>query len=107
MKMKLFKIEAVAVGVYWELDVNCPSYWVGSGVYDRDYPCWQKVSLEVAAPYMELALEVMNYYKSAEYEYEVEDVFALKAECIGEIDWEKPEIVEFEEGRLEEGVWQG
>lgn len=104
--MRLFKIEAVATGHYWERDVNCPSYWRGSGVYDVSHPCWQEVGIEIAAESNEEALEVLDSYESMEYAYNVEEMIPLKVEDAGEFEWGRAEIVGTVEGTLEEGKWR-
>lgn len=107
MVTRLFEIEAIASGSVWERDVNCPSQWIGSGVYDVDYPAWQKVRLEVAASCMEDALELANKYSSKDWNFSVEDMWYLSAKDTGRFECDELGIFDFEEEELNWGKWQG
>ncbi len=107
MVTRLFEIKGIASGCVWELDVNCPTQWIGSGVYDVDHPAWQEVRLEVTAPSMEKALEIAQKYESSETPLSVYDVWFLYAEDKGPFEWDKFEIVDVEEGEINWGEWQG
>lgn len=58
--MKIFKIEVAAIGSYWELDVNAPYGWHGSGVYDVEHECWQEATFSVAAETLEQATAMIS-----------------------------------------------
>jgi len=57
--MKIFDIYTCAEGTYWLSDVNCPSYWVGSGCYDVEVECYQEVHFKVAAETLDDALQMI------------------------------------------------
>lgn len=108
MNTRLFEIKAIAFGRLWERDVNCPSEWRGSGVYDEDHPAWQNVRIEVAAPCMEDALKFAEEeYKSGEWDFQVDGMWFQVAEDKGNIEWEKRGIIDFEEGKINNGIWHG
>lgn len=107
MVTRLFEIEAIASGRVWERDVKCPTQWIGSGVYDQDYPAWQKVRIEVAAGSMEDALSFAASYESREFDFSVDDLWYLSAKDAGRFECDKLGIFDFEEGELNWCEWQG
>ena len=60
--MKLFTIEVCACGRITFHDVNCPSYWRGSGVYDIEYEVHREFRHYVSAISLERALKLVARY---------------------------------------------
>ena len=56
----IYKIETCAFGTFWVQDVDCPSYWRGSGCYDEEYECIQEVTFDVAADTLDEALKLIG-----------------------------------------------
>jgi hypothetical protein len=57
---KLYSIDVCTVGTFTVHDVDCPSYWRGSGVYDVDYDAYREGTIHVAACSLERALKVAS-----------------------------------------------
>lgn len=57
--MKLYTIEVCACGRITYHDVNCPSYWRGSGVYDVEYEVHREFRHKVSAMSLERALKLV------------------------------------------------
>lgn len=58
--MKNYRIEACAGCIVWELDVNCPIGWRGSGCYDVAHECYQEGAFAVCANSLEDALKLVS-----------------------------------------------
>lgn len=58
--MKLFTIEVCACGTVTFHDVDCPSYWRGSGVYDVDYEVHREFRFYVSAFSLDRALKLIS-----------------------------------------------
>ena len=57
--MKLFTIDVCAFGTFTVHDVDCPSYWRGSGVYDVDYDAYREGTIHVSAYSLDNALKLV------------------------------------------------
>ena len=57
--MKLYTIDVCACGRIIEQDVDCPSYWRGSGVYDVEYEVYREFRHYVCATNKERALKLV------------------------------------------------
>lgn len=58
--MKLYEIDVCVLGTVWELDVNCPLSWRGSGVYDVDYAVYREFRQKVSATSLDRALKLVS-----------------------------------------------
>lgn len=56
---KLYSIDVCAVGTFTVHDVDCPSYWRGSGVYDVDYDAYREGTIHVSAYSLDNALKLV------------------------------------------------
>ena len=68
--MKLYRIEALGFGRYFEHDVNCPPEWIGSGVYDVEHEAHQEAWFEVVAESQHDALAhiAKNFYDLSDFD---------------------------------------
>ena len=57
--MKLYTINVCACGRITYHDVDCPSYWRGSGVYDVEYEVHREFTNKVAAMSLDRALKLV------------------------------------------------
>lgn len=57
---KLYSIDVCAVGTFTVHDVDCPSYWRGSGVYDVDYDAYREGTIHISANSLDRALKVAS-----------------------------------------------
>lgn len=60
--MKLYTIEVCACGRITYHDVDCPSYWLGSGCYDVEYEVHREFRHSVAAINLDHALKLVSRY---------------------------------------------
>ena len=96
--MMKFEIKARVNGSYWILDYKCPPGWRGSGVYDKEVPCYIDVDVEVVAASEERARELVCDYaydkdKRNPWDVCVDSVDILDVVCKGETD-DDEELVE-------------
>lgn len=79
--LKKFKVKVHIDGVYTIEDPKCPSYWKGSGCYDRTVNTWCDTEVEVWAETEEKAEEY-----ALEWEYDdpstVIDIEAVQVESV-------------------------
>lgn len=66
--MRLFEIDAHVYGTYEMEDPQCPSYWMGSGVYTVDVPYVIKVTCYVYAESEDVAVDLVENYEFTEEE---------------------------------------
>lgn len=62
MKLKIYEIQVCAFGTFWERDVDCPSYWRGSGCYDVEYETIREGTMSVSAYSKERALKLVSLW---------------------------------------------
>ena len=58
--MKIFTIEVCACGRITYHDVNCPTEWLGSGVYDVEYEVHREFRHKVSAMSLDRALKLVS-----------------------------------------------
>ena len=58
--MRIYHIEMACFGSYVERDVNCPTNWRGSGVYDVTVECYQEAWFEVVAEGFDEAVRLIT-----------------------------------------------
>jgi len=99
--MKIFEIDACAEGTYTAFDVNCPSYWRGSGCYDVEVECYQEVHFKVAAETLDDALQmILDSFEDCHGDYfnSIDSVFYNTATVTEREDEEggDAEIIDYE-----------
>ena len=87
--MMKFEIKARVNGSYWILDYKCPPGWRGSGVYDKEVPCYFDVVAEVTAATEERAQELVCDYdygkdKGNPWDIDIDSVDILDVAAAGE-----------------------
>lgn len=60
--MKLYTIEVCACGRITYHDVDCPTEWLGSGVYDVEYEVHREFTHKVSAMSLDRALKLVSIY---------------------------------------------
>lgn len=89
--MKLYRIETLGFGRYFEHDVNCPPEWIGSGVYDVEHEFHQEAWFEVAAPTLKDALALVGREFAKHSDYHTFDSVWYAPSTVEETDYEDEE----------------
>lgn len=100
--MKIFDIDACAEGSYTEYEVNCPSYWRGSGCYDVEVECYQEIHFTVAAETLDDALQmILDGFEDCHGDYanSIDKVFYNTESVVEKEDEEggDAEIIDYEQ----------
>lgn len=98
--MNIYHVYLKAYGHVWYQDVNCPTYWLGSGVYDVDVEVEVPIDCYVAADTEERAKELAEEYDYDPSEFTLDDVEVEDIELVKTGEEDPEEVYDITIGKL-------